>query len=67
MTARDELLDSLTAERYGHSRWWNVPPPRQQASEAAVTWDDSEATCARRRRQMAADYARFRDESEAVS
>lgn len=67
MNARDELLVELTAERYSRSVWWHVPPPRQTATEAAVTWDDSEATCARRRRLMAADFATMRDESEVTA
>jgi hypothetical protein len=47
MSARDELLDSLLAERYDN-RWWKTPPVDDQA--------DDDLTIARRRRHMAADY-----------
>jgi hypothetical protein len=44
---RDELLDALMVERYT-SPWW-VTPPTIQAP-------DDDLTCARRRREMAADF-----------
>lgn len=48
MTTRDELLAALSVERYTNP-WW-VTPPTEQAP-------DDELTCARRRRQMVADFA----------
>ena len=65
MNARDHLLDSLVAERYGRSLWWHVPPPPQLETVAALLWDDSEATTARRRREMVADFGLVRDEVSA--
>ena len=48
MTTRDELLAALTVERYT-SPWWTTPPATQAP--------DDDLTCARRRREMAADFA----------
>lgn len=45
---RDELLASLLVERHTNP-WWVTPP----AVEAA----DDDLTCARRRRELAADFA----------
>lgn len=53
---RDELLDALLVERYTNP-WWITP-------ETEVHDDD--LTCARRRREMAADFAAL-DQSERVA
>lgn len=54
---RDELVAALTVERYDN-RWWKTP-------ESVVSTDD-DLTCARRRREMVADFAALeRPESEA--
>lgn len=45
---RDELLASLTVERYT-SPWWVTP--------AVESEPDDDLTCARRRREMSADFA----------
>jgi hypothetical protein len=47
MTTRAELLEALAVERYT-SPWW-VTPPTVQAP-------DDDLTCARRRRELAADF-----------
>lgn len=47
MTSRDELLASLLVERYT-SPWWVTPP--------TTPTPDNDLTCARRRREMVADY-----------
>lgn len=44
---RDELLQSLLVERYDH-RWWKTPEPAEAS--------DDDLTCARRRREMVADF-----------
>lgn len=44
---RDELLAALTVERYDN-RWWTTPTPTQAP--------DDDLTCARRRREMVADF-----------
>ena len=47
MTARDELLAALLVERYT-SPWWVTAP--------TIEATDDDLTCARRRREMEADY-----------
>ena len=47
MSARDELLDALTAERYDN-RWW--------VTRNADETPDDEVTTARRRRLLAEDF-----------
>lgn len=54
MTTRDELLASLLVERYT-SPWWVTPP--------TTPTPDNDLTCARRRREMVADYGAY-DERE---
>lgn len=49
---RDELLEQLAVERLTNP-WWRTP------GEVEATDDD--LTCARRRREMAADFARHHD------
>lgn len=53
---RDELLQALLVERYDN-RWWKTAEP-------VVTDDD--LTCARRRREMAADFAALEPERKAT-
>ena len=55
---RDELLDALLVERYT-SPWW-VTPPTIQAP-------DDDLTCARRRREMAADFEALTEPARGVS
>lgn len=45
---RDELLESLLVERMTNP-WWTTPEPTPAP--------DDDLTCARRRREMAADFA----------
>lgn len=52
-TERDALLDSLLIERYGRNQWWTTPH-----TEAQV---DDELTCARRRRELAADFDTYNE------
>ena len=44
---RDELLEALMVERYT-SPWWTTPEPTPAP--------DDDLTCARRRREMVADF-----------
>lgn len=44
---RDALLESLLVERYARNQWWATA--REEPT-------DDEVTCARRRREMAADF-----------
>lgn len=54
---RDELLASLLVERYT-SPWWVTAPTTQSP--------DDDLTCARRRREMAADFAAVEPERKAT-
>lgn len=49
MSARDEVVDALIAERYGPSLWWKTPAKEQQDDEPNP---DDDVTTARRRRQL---------------
>lgn len=55
---RTELLATLLVERYT-SPWW-VTPPTTQAP-------DDDLTCARRRREMAADFEALTEPAKGVS
>jgi hypothetical protein len=54
MTARDDLLAALTAERYDN-RWWTTP----QDVDPAV---DTDLSRARRRHLMSEDFDRLNTE-----
>ena len=47
MTSRDDLLAALMVERFDN-RWWTTAPTTQAP--------DDDLTCARRRREMVADF-----------
>jgi hypothetical protein len=47
-TDRAALLDALLVERYGRNHWWATPETTAQT--------DDDLTCARRRRELAADF-----------
>lgn len=51
---REDLYESLVVERYAPSPWWTRQP--EPTTSRRPDFDDSEATCARRRRQLAADF-----------
>jgi hypothetical protein len=55
MTARDDFLAALTAERYDN-RWWTGRPPTPPPS-------DDEVTCARRRKVLEDNYVSDRKET----
>lgn len=63
MTARDELLDRLTAERF-NGGGWKTPPSHWNAaaSTAALTHNDDDVTRARRRREALAEWEAAHDE-----
>lgn len=66
MTARDELLAALTAERY-NGGGWKTPPRTWNAelSTAALTFNDDDVTRARRRREALAEWEAHQDEEVA--
>lgn len=55
---RDELLDALLVERYT-SPWWVTPP--------TIEAPDDDLTCARRRREMAADFKALAEPTKRAS
>lgn len=57
MSARDDLLDALTAERYDN-RWWTARP------EVLV---DDELTCRRRLAALVAEMSEHGDPREATA
>lgn len=57
-TERDALLEALLVERYGRNQWWRTDKTPEP---------DDDLTCARRRREMAADFeAHDRPEKKAT-
>lgn len=57
MTALDEVVADLLAERYAKPSWWKTPPT---TVPTAAEFDDSETTCARRRRELVRDTEHVR-------
>ena len=55
MSARDDLLAALAAERYDNG-WWTTP---ERPDEDA----DNDLATARRRRLLAADFEQLREDS----
>jgi len=59
VTARDDLLAALTAERYDN-RWWSTDTARARRAEPV----DDELTTARRRRLLADEYGAMQHDHE---